>query len=465
MNGEQAGVGIEEVVQFLFSPKALTLPFLVVMIIVGAAGAGVGVINLMRFYARLRIGSSTYADEAQGLQTKFDPEAFLRLVTRPQTVVRVVSAPGPILLTLGILGTFLGLGLALSGASEMFGSDPAANVSALKGVLSAVCFKFQTSAWGVLLSLVFTTFVQLPIEGLVERSITRSATDLMRFRKSGDEAVAAAIQTAIRDSFSNVAEALRTSAVQLAGSTAMLQQQVTGLTLEVTKSGTDLRDSATVMSEAASKLSGLGAEIGRELRGVSKSLNDASSRNTEEMTKNLTANSDALKKSLTDGNAAAVAAANAQAADLKLKLDGLNNAIGGALGQMESTLKTSGEKSNLQIQGALGGAASAQKEVAQALGSVNKTVGDLRTDMGKSMSALSQHQAETTAAIVMFNDVLANFRKSFDELTKVMSAQQEAAGRARMAQAVQGGPSAGPRDDARPPVMRTKPGGSDPFGG
>ncbi|MDY6351287.1 MAG: hypothetical protein SPL62_12430, partial [Selenomonas sp.] len=56
--------------------------------------------------------------------------------------------------SIGILATFIGLGIAIQGAAELLSTDQI-ELDKLIGLLGVIAFKFQTSVWGILLSLVF----------------------------------------------------------------------------------------------------------------------------------------------------------------------------------------------------------------------------------------------------------------------------------------------------------------------
>lgn len=71
-----------------------------------------------------------------------------------ETEYAVSSVPNW-LVSIGILATFLGLGVALKEAADLVQGSGGVDVGKLNGVLSLIAFKFQTSVWGLTLSLLF----------------------------------------------------------------------------------------------------------------------------------------------------------------------------------------------------------------------------------------------------------------------------------------------------------------------
>lgn len=71
------------------------------------------------------------------------------------------NLPG-LLLTVGLLGTFLGIGMAISRAQGIFGADqaqPDQVMGSLGPVLSGIGLKFKCSVWGITFSLLFRLYI------------------------------------------------------------------------------------------------------------------------------------------------------------------------------------------------------------------------------------------------------------------------------------------------------------------
>ncbi len=60
--------------------------------------------------------------------------------------------------SVGILATFIGLGVSIQGASELL-QEENVDIMRMTEVLGVIAFKFQTSIWGVLMSLLFQHFI------------------------------------------------------------------------------------------------------------------------------------------------------------------------------------------------------------------------------------------------------------------------------------------------------------------
>jgi len=72
-----------------------------------------------------------------------------------------VADLGNVFLMIGILGTFLGLGVAIHGASDLLNSEKV-DLMQLNAVLNVIAFKFQTSVWGTCFSLIYQKFFAEP---------------------------------------------------------------------------------------------------------------------------------------------------------------------------------------------------------------------------------------------------------------------------------------------------------------
>ena len=135
---------IGAVLEFLFHLQGLSVPFVVAMGAHFAVGAAYALIQLRLVGPRLEQAGIEYANEWNERMT---PHEYLRLGVNEQRFEKVLDAVPGLLVTLGILGTFIGLGIAIAEASRAM-SEPAQAMEGLKGLLSTVSFKFQASAWG-----------------------------------------------------------------------------------------------------------------------------------------------------------------------------------------------------------------------------------------------------------------------------------------------------------------------------
>ena len=406
---------------FLFNPQELTVAFLVLMSVVSAVGLLGGLVGAVMYHLRLRRGALDYEANKEGCAAKFEPESYLRVVGQPQSLMRWLDAPAPILLTLGILGTFLGLGMAVSEATASL-VNPENAMPALQALLKVVSFKFQTSAWGVILSLAFTVAFRLPLEFYVETWTAKTAAGLLRHRKGEDDVLATAVREAIQLAFGQVASTLNksssdlaTAAGKVASATTTMQQQVGALSTTVETSSRTLTTATTGLTGAAADLGGLGKTINTQLESVSA-----------QMTKNLDASSKHFRE-----------VADKQASEMKTQLESVTSGIQKSLTSMSTELKASLDKQQ-------GVATQAQGQIANALTGLNGGVAALQKDIGGAMKSLNQHQAATTAAVADLGLVLKSFDEKLGQLTKVLEAQSAEAGKLRMQRARQEGAAAAP---------------------
>lgn len=101
-------------------------------------------------------------DEYKNVKTHYLPDVFVDL---RQKVIAVkenkVSDLQNVFISIGILGTFIGLGIAIKDAAELL-NDESIDISKLNSVLGVIAFKFQISVWGTIFSLVFQKLVAEP---------------------------------------------------------------------------------------------------------------------------------------------------------------------------------------------------------------------------------------------------------------------------------------------------------------
>lgn len=101
------------------------------------------------------------------VRNKFSPDAFLRASTEKFSASEAIMEGIPdTFVTIGILATFIGLGVAIQSAAAILNPDLNAksvsdmsNLQDLISLLSVIAFKFQTSVWGIFFSLVFRRFI------------------------------------------------------------------------------------------------------------------------------------------------------------------------------------------------------------------------------------------------------------------------------------------------------------------
>lgn len=142
--------------QFLFVPEsALSVVFLVIFCTLFVLG--------LYWASNCRKTVEEWAenggDEYDKVRDKMPAEIFVRKQADKNSSEEAKLEGLPdVFVSVGIIGTFLGLGVAIQGAANLL-QDEKIDLSKLTAVLGIIAFKFQTSVWGIGLSLLFRRFV------------------------------------------------------------------------------------------------------------------------------------------------------------------------------------------------------------------------------------------------------------------------------------------------------------------
>lgn len=140
-------------VRFLLIPESFLSVFFA-LILVGTYYWGYRQIVQVRFSLQELVDQAEL--EYSKLTGLYNPFEYAKVLLKPleETEYVVHSVPNW-LVSIGILATFLGLGVALKEAADLVQGSGGVDVGKLNGVLSLIAFKFQTSVWGLTLSLLF----------------------------------------------------------------------------------------------------------------------------------------------------------------------------------------------------------------------------------------------------------------------------------------------------------------------
>ena len=181
----QSGEFLKQIVQFILVPESIvSLIFLVLLL--GIFSYGIKKLSLLKkkFIARLETIETDYNRQSK----KFDPNVFLRMKTQEfeTSEYQITSIPN-ILVSVGILATFLGLGIALKQASEILSSAGTVELLKLNSVLGIIAFKFQASVWGLTLSILFQKFAIDYFVKLKQDYQQRALETLYRNKETGIE--------------------------------------------------------------------------------------------------------------------------------------------------------------------------------------------------------------------------------------------------------------------------------------
>lgn len=147
---------ILKTINFLFVPEAtLAVVFLIVFIILCIYG-----------YLKVKKCKLFIMDLEQNMEAEFDkykdkynPHTFIsgKLAAISGIENEVMQIPN-IFVSIGILATFLGLGVAIQSAAALLKSNTV-ELAKLNDVLGIIAFKFQTSVWGIMFSLLFQKII------------------------------------------------------------------------------------------------------------------------------------------------------------------------------------------------------------------------------------------------------------------------------------------------------------------
>ena len=146
-------------VEFLFVPES-SLSIIFLLIFIGLFIYGLSTIgNCKKALESYRDNCGTQYEEER---SRVNQKQFLSRICAAMAAkeVPVVDLPN-MFVSIGILGTFIGLGVAIHGAADLLSADKV-DLNKLNEVLNVIAFKFQTSVWGTVFSLVFQKFIAEP---------------------------------------------------------------------------------------------------------------------------------------------------------------------------------------------------------------------------------------------------------------------------------------------------------------
>ena len=142
--------------EFLFIPEAvLSTVFLIFFVVIFAFG----VQRQIKCKEFLQTLDAQAEENFKTLSAKMSPEMFIKKNLRNLSVAEDLLEELPnVFVSVGIVATFLGLGVAIQGAAELLQTDKL-ELSKLTAVLGVIAFKFQTSVWGICFSIVFRNVI------------------------------------------------------------------------------------------------------------------------------------------------------------------------------------------------------------------------------------------------------------------------------------------------------------------
>ena len=147
---------VAKTIEFFFIPEtALAVVFLFIFATLFALGIH-WVKSCRNSIEYLRDNAES---EYKAVQSKMLPDLFIKkyLNKISATESKIEGLPEQFV-SIGIVATFLGLGVAIQGSAELLENEKL-ELAKLTAVLGVIAFKFQTSVWGICFSLIFQNLI------------------------------------------------------------------------------------------------------------------------------------------------------------------------------------------------------------------------------------------------------------------------------------------------------------------
>lgn len=147
---------LQKVLVFLTKPESeLSIAFLAIFFVCFIYG----LYQVISCYRKLSNFAKNAPTEYEKVKEKYTPNIFIQKFEHVIEAKEIKFEDMPnVFVSIGILGTFLGLGVAIQGAAALLNTDKV-DLTQLNSVLSVIAFKFQTSVWGTCFSLIFQKLI------------------------------------------------------------------------------------------------------------------------------------------------------------------------------------------------------------------------------------------------------------------------------------------------------------------
>lgn len=147
---------LKQTMDFLLVPEAtLSMVFLVIFAVLFAFGIWLYVKCIGELKELKANAEALY----EPVSNKLSPENFLRsALDKISASEGIMEGIPDAFVSIGILATFIGLGVAIQSAADLLSTDTV-EIERLIDLLGIIAFKFQTSVWGILFSLIFRRFI------------------------------------------------------------------------------------------------------------------------------------------------------------------------------------------------------------------------------------------------------------------------------------------------------------------
>jgi len=323
--------------------------------------------------------------------------------------------PG-ILLVIGLLGTFLGLGIALNKASDILqhtqssGMDMGQAVNSLMGMMEGLGSKFKTSTWGIIGFLAFkawatkNSFDERRLRWCVQKM--KKQIDNEREIENEEKKAKAAIEEQRGQKTVDAIEKL-CSAIghEISSNRNVLEQNQKLLAAKLAES----KRFTAVMAELDKKSelqNSLSTTISEKMNNVNESIKTFIDSNNA----NLDAMGDASK------NMASAAQQMGSSADnLKNTVVGFKTEISSVLNKLEDNLKTTITAMSKNLEGATNG-------ISTAVNTMSDQVKETMQGIGKDTRAATEMQKK---AFVEFNTISRTLNENVQGMTNLVEKLQE----------------------------------------
>jgi hypothetical protein len=395
------------------SPDADTSRFIALMCVTSA----IGVAGALRYTLTFNDGIQTAERDYRKNESHCAldaPDEHLRRALRPERVTRILGPIPSVLVTLGILGTFLGIGLAVAKAIPALraGSEPQQVRDALRGLLEAVKFKFQTSAWGILFSLGFLG-LSTWFEAWIHRQIAASAARLTPARRSLGGELGGQMERVLRDElargFGRIDDSLQSTLKALSSSATELGQGVGKLAGILDPFRQQILSATDAIQASSNKLGNLGRDIEVSLAKISTTLTNAGRAQQEALSMSLGDLTRTLERSTRDQQEA-----------LKSSLAGVSRTLQDAVGELRKALDEQHNISKQMAQQQAKAASDLRDGMQQSLQRMEGSLRDLGQMQASGMQKLVEQQASAADSLEGLRVTLGRFQTDLSRLLELI---------------------------------------------
>ncbi|MCH8491560.1 MAG: hypothetical protein LAT81_16775 [Oceanicaulis sp.] len=278
---------LEKGLHFLIPQNPLSIFVISIQIIIFVKGS----IKAFRSVTKYKL----QLDKITSTNSAIPPESVVDLNVNNHSNDYVIRTIPNTLISIGKMATFIGLGIAIYDSSELLVGSSEADSEKLLSVLGVIAFKFQTSVYGIFLSLVFISssskYYQKSISELKGKKLlevyskrigfTELSNDLRGFvEKVGESTIK------LESVISDFTQRSRASNVRLIESLQLTSNRVsTAIELLTTEQATLLNNLKNTLDENSKKLSKQNENINETLTYGLNSLNSAIKENGDTQTK------------------------------------------------------------------------------------------------------------------------------------------------------------------------------------